>query len=332
MTAVQIISKSNGFGLTLDVEILARALQACGAEVSVKEIDRRDARRRRSRLVRYWAFARRRWQQRHPSKPARFDANLMIEHLWPEFVSEARVNIAIPNPEWFDHRDRRSLSLIDWVWAKTVSTQQIFTQAGKRTCLIGFDSRDRFDGSIERQPVCLHVAGKSQLKGTEPLLALWRRNPHWPTLIVVQPSGRLEQLTAHNIEYRPEYLDDAELRRLQNRCLFHLCPSEAEGWGHYIVEAMSVGAIVITVDAAPMNELVTTERGLLVRHQPVTLPQNLGMRFRFDESSLAQNVEAALRLPDADRLALGAAARQWFIANQAGLHRRIGQALDLTHP
>ena len=54
MTAVQVISKSNGFGLTLDVALLAQALQACGVEVVVKEINRRDARRRRSRLVRYF--------------------------------------------------------------------------------------------------------------------------------------------------------------------------------------------------------------------------------------------------------------------------------------
>ena len=327
MTAVQIISKSNGFGLTLDVALLAQALQASGAEVVVREIDRRDARRRRSLLVRHWAHARRRWQLRHPSQPTRFDANLMIEHLWPEFAAEARVNVAIPNPEWFDHRDRSSLSLIDWVWAKTGNTQRIFTQAGKRTQLIGFDSRDRHDASVQRQPVCLHIAGKSPLKGTEPLLALWHRHPEWPKLIVVQPSGRLEHPTAANIEYRLTYLDDAELRRLQNQCLFHLCPSEAEGWGHYIVEAMSVGAIVITVDAAPMNELIAVDRGLLVRHRPGAIAQNLGSRFLFDESSLRDAIEAAVQLPAARRELLGGAARQWFLANQAAFSGRIAQAL-----
>ena len=59
-------------------------------------------------------------------------------------------------------------------------------------------------------------------------------------------------------------LDDAALRTLQNSHRFHLCLSEAEGWGHYIAEALSVGAITLTCDAAPMNELVTAERGLLV--------------------------------------------------------------------
>ena len=332
MTAVQIISKSNGFGLTLDVALLARALENCGVEVVVKEIDRRDARRRRSRLVRYWAHARRHWHLRHPSRQARFDANLMIEHLWPEFAAEARVNVAIPNPEWFDHRDRGSLSLIDWVWAKTDNTRRIFMQAGIRTHLIGFDSRDRYDASVPRQPFCLHIAGKSPLKGTEPLLELWQRNPQWPKLVVVQPSGRLEHAAAPNIEYRLSYLEDGDLRRLQNECLFHVCPSEAEGWGHYIVEAMSVGAVVITVDAAPMNELIGADRGLLVRTRPGMQAQNLGRRLVFDDASLTDAMQTAVRMSPARREQLGHAARQWFLANKAGFDRRIAQALAVTCP
>ena len=42
-----------------------------------------------------------------------------------------------------------------------------------------------------------------------------------------------------------DYIDDAELRTLQNRHLFHLCPSETEGFGHHLVEGMSCGAITL---------------------------------------------------------------------------------------
>jgi hypothetical protein len=47
---------------------------------------------------------------------------------------------------------------------------------------------------------------------------------------------RAQAASACNIDYRSDYLDDVELRRLQNESLFHLCPSETEGWGHYLVE------------------------------------------------------------------------------------------------
>lgn len=36
----------------------------------------------------------------------------------------------------------------------------------------------------------------------------------------------------------------------------HVCPSSREGFGHYINEARSVGALVVTIAAGPMNELV----------------------------------------------------------------------------
>ena len=183
---------------------------------------------------------------------------------------------------------------------------------------------------MPRQPVCLHIAGKSPLKGTEPLVALWRRHPEWPRLVVVQPSGRSAQPAAPNIEFHLEYLGDAELRRLQNACMFHLCPSEAEGWGHYIVEAMSTGAVVVTVDAAPMNELIGADRGLLVRHQPTVPTQNLGQRFLFDDASLANAVTTAMQMPADTRERLGQAARGWFLANRSAFAGRIAQALKAS--
>ena len=38
--------------------------------------------------------------------------------------------------------------------------------------------------------------------------------------------------------------------------MVHICPSAREGFGHYINEARSVGAVVLTIDAAPMSEFV----------------------------------------------------------------------------
>ena len=81
-----------------------------------------------------------------------------------------------------------------------------------------------------------------------------------------QRHERRQQFTERNINYFAKYVDDDELRLVQNRHGVHLCPSEAEGFGHTLVEAMSCGAVVITTDGPPMNEMVTPDRGALVRY------------------------------------------------------------------
>jgi glycosyltransferase involved in cell wall biosynthesis len=232
----------------------------------------------------------------------------------------------VPNPEWFDRHDLRLLSHIDRIWAKTTNTQQIFQRLKCDTSLIEFDSEDRFDPAAPRQLSFFHLAGKSTMKGTARLLKLWQAHPQWPTLTVVQHASADQPAPAGNIDYRSEYLDDVELRRLQNGSLFHLCPSETEGWGHYLVEAMSVGAIAITLDAPPMNELVTAERGLLIAAHKSRM-QKLAQCFEFDEASCVAAIERAIAMKDQEIAELSTAARQWFLSNKMGFRQRVKNAL-----
>jgi glycosyltransferase involved in cell wall biosynthesis len=114
---------------------------------------------------------------------------------------------------------------------------------------------------------------------------------------------------------------------LQNRHLFHLCPSEVEGFGHYLAEAMSVGAVVITTNGAPMNELVQPERGLLVA--PVSRrSENLATRYGVDAAGIEQAVAQALAMSDAQRVRTGEAARRFFLEMGAGFQQRLIQVVD----
>jgi hypothetical protein len=238
------------------------------------------------------------------------------------------LNVAVPNPEWFDRRDVGALGPIDRVWAKTLNTARIFERRGKLASLIGFDSQDRDDPAVARERIFFHLAGNSPMKGTARLIQLWRQHPRWPMLIVVQHSsdGRASAGSSGNVEVIPSYVDDADLKHLQNRCAFHLCPSEAEGWGHYLVEALSVGAVTLTVDAPPMNELLTSERGMLVAYDQ-TFRQKLAERYLFDERALTIAIEQAIAMTPGEVAARGAAARQWFLQNKAGFSDRIARAL-----
>jgi hypothetical protein len=330
---VNIIGKSNGVGLARDLTLLSDALQDSGHQVTVTIIDVAQAKRRRSALAQLATRARLALGRRSPETDCRADVNLMLEHVWLQFLSRARLNVAVPNPEWFDRHDRRFLSSVDCVWAKTNYTQQVFRALGCDTTLIGFDSYDRYDREVPKQRTFFHLAGKSDMKGTDRLLQVWARHPRWPRLIVVKHKD--ERQTAYsaapNIEWRLGYLSDAELMRLQNESAFHLCLSLTEGWGHYIVEALSVGAVTITVDAAPMNELVSAERGLLVPYD-TTGTQRLATTFRFDERALESTIERAIAMSDDEWRLLGSKARSWFLANKQGFSTRLQTALNALPP
>ncbi len=332
---LRLIGKSNGVGLSRDLELLAAALRACGCEVTQQLCERDDRRRRRSLRSRL-AMRIGRWHRgrsQRTASPPPFDANIMLEHVWPQFVRQARCNVLVPNPEWTDRRDVAMLDIADRVWAKTAFAEQLFTARGCRVLRIGFDSEDRFQSAVQRQPQFLHLAGRSPLKGTQRLLALWRRHPQWPRLTLVQDTredAAAASPAAANIVHAPGFVDDSELRALQNAHRFHLCLSEAEGWGHYIAEAMSVGALTFTCDAPPMNELVSAGRGVLVGAR-LGEQHNLARIARFDEGALEAAIERSLALGTAQLDAIGAAARHWFLANKHGFVARLqGAVADIA--
>lgn len=323
---VRLIGKANGVGLSRDIGLLGTALRACGCQVEELPCDRRERKRRRSVITRLMARMRR---SRPGAGQSRCDVNVMLEHVWPQFLHEAPVNILVPNPEWFDHRDAAMLARFDRIWAKTAVTDEIFTARGCRTVRIGFDSEDRLDAAIERRPVFLHLAGRSELKGTTRLLEQWQRHPEWPQLTVIQDSAAVtttHQVTARNVVLETRFLDDAQLRTLQNAHRFHLCLSEAEGWGHYIAEAMSVGAVTLTCDAAPMNELITPQRGLLLTAAQAGM-HNLSRVALFDASALEAAVAQTRSLPVEELDTLGTAAREWFLANKREFPERVRGAV-----
>jgi hypothetical protein len=329
MATVNVVAFENGVGNSRDLALVTRALAGLGCEVAVTSVSAQVRRRRRSQLMRAISATRlwlsRRRQQR--GEPARFDFNLMLEHVWPEALPLAACNIVVPNPEWFDRRDRGLLASVDRVWSKTGHSLAAFTGLGCRTTLIGFDSEDRYDATVPREARFFHLAGKSRMKGTARLVRLWARHREWPGLTVVHSRKAVfEVVPAPNIVYEARYLTDAELRELQNRHRFHLCLSETEGWGHYIPEALSVGAVVLATDASPMHEHVTPERGLLIACAP-SGRQHLATTYAFDERALERGVEAALALDEGGRARLGAAARAWFLDNQRGFPERLARAL-----
>ncbi|UPG90428.1 glycosyltransferase [Luteibacter aegosomaticola] len=328
MASINLIAWDNGRGLTHDIRLFEQTLRDLGHDVTVT----RTPQRAHGLPWRAWGqklAMRLRWLV--GKGPFRYDLGLTIEHVHPGYLGMSRRNAFIPHPEWMSRRDRRHLHRFDVVLCKTDSAMKTFGELGLATTQIGFTSTDCRREGVPRDRAFLHLAGGSRMKGTERLLEVWRRHPEWPTLHLYQsPSVAAPDRppAAANLDHQVTFLADIEeIRRLQNAHLFHLCLSEAEGWGHYIVEAMSCGAVVLGTDGAPMNELVTDAHGIRVAaHENGTM--NAATLWKFDESALEACVERIIRMSDDEAFGLGDAARQWFVANEAAFPAKLGKAID----
>lgn len=319
---VNIICRDSNFGLSRCQRILKSVAKRAGHTVTLAKAER--DRTIRQYLYNLYLSAIRKLHQ--PSKPD-YDINIFIEDLEPSWFSKARKNYLIPNQEWFRCRWLPYLLGVDRVLAKTRWAQAIFATLGCPTDFISFTSEDRFDPSQPKDyRRFFHLAGNSPYKGTDTLLKLWQQHPEWPQLVVVQSAKQAKLLSAPNICHHVGHIDDHQLRAEQNRCGVHLCLSETEGFGHYMVEAMSCQALVVTTDAAPMNELIAPGRGLLVA-AATRQRQGLDQRHFVDVNALENCIHTLIAMDDAQKKALGIHAREWYLANQRRFEARFQSAL-----
>lgn len=306
----------DGGGLGVDIDVLTRALVQTGCTVAFKgRTDRRPHGRLRSLAMTGGALLR---QLVARAGLCRYDVNFFIESVFPEHLPTARVNCLFVNPEWFRETNLAHLPNLDILLCKTPGGVDAMRALPVACRDVGFTSPDRRlmapGGAALR---CLHIAGQSAVKGTEAVVDVWARHPEWPHLTIVRrrtryggrPAPALQALP--NVEYLADRVPDDELQALQNRCAIHIQPSLAEGYGHVIGEAMSCGALVVTTDAPPMNELVGPDRGLLVRVSRTEAHHRSQLNY-VDLDDLERVLASAFAMSEERRLLMGQAARSWF--------------------
>ena len=224
---------------------------------------------------------------------------IFLEHINERVVRkvEAKRTIFIPNIEWITNMDIKLCRTESTeIVAKTTFAYQKLTEyfPDAKIHNTGWTSIDRFVNKEKGKMLkCLHLKGVSRYKGSQQVLDIWTRHPEWPELHIVSWSdnsmnGNLslpnEVKICDNVILHQYKLNESELSKLMNECEVHICPSYSEGFGHYINEALSTGAVVLTTDGEPMNELVRPEYGALI---PVSTIHRvrMGLGFEFTDQA-----------------------------------------------
>eukprot|EP00644_Phytophthora_capsici_P002994 jgi/Phyca11/102773/e_gw1.7.787.1 len=126
----------------------------------------------------------------------------------------------------------------------------------------------------------LHTPGTSIWKGTRAVLDCWTSTADLPPLDVyidenaynyMMPKFETKlKFSRSVVNLHLGMVERSEFTKITAEAAFLMCPSRSEGYGHYINQARASGAVIVTTDAAPMNELISSRKmGVLVqaRHQ-----------------------------------------------------------------
>jgi hypothetical protein len=286
--AIHVISPVGGTGTSLDLELIVPLLKQNGFNVTSYPLADGGKVARSGRLASTFLL-----------RPHRFDVNIFMGPILPELLPMAHKNVWIPNAEGFSQNLHKWLSRIDLVLAKTRMTERIFHSLGCRIEFMSFTGQDRLDTRVARDHTKFYHACRSPFKGTKCLLETWKAHPEWPEIVVVSSNdGAIAaSFEAPNIRIIAQHLPPAEYIHLQNSIGFHICCSEAESYGHTIMEAMSCGA--------------------------VTLTANGSHRYIFKAESLEEQIERAMKLEMAAVGQIGSSARACFLENDQLFRRHF---------
>ena len=258
--------------------------------------------------------------------PRPFDLLIALEVLVPAYLDLAPKVWFLPNPEWWHPGTDALLEQVDLVLCKTRDAEARLwdEQIDRKIRYLGFLSEDRLDLTVERERAFLHVCGDSGLKGTVAVLDAWEQfelGPTMPLTVVGESKSCLwSPCRIPGVTYVRRYAPEAH-RAAQNRHLFHLCPSEYEGFGHTLPEALGVGALALTQDRPPADEF----DGVAVRVGPPRGYRLMGRAHlaKPDPAAIADGVRRLWSMDENEVATWRMTARRAFEVEREGFRGRL---------
>jgi hypothetical protein len=190
------------------------------------------------------------------SMPSVSDVHIYLEVPCRVAFPWAKVNIVIPNQEWWYKNE--------WAWVfeepscvffyRSRYAEQLFRPYVKNGFYISWRCPDISTTKIipmkEKKIQALYIVGGSVHKSSaaQKIVKFWQ--PNYPPLILViskELSLNFIQAPA-NVQYITRHISDSEKTVLQNESLYHVVASSAEGFGYTMAEAINFGSLPIWTD------------------------------------------------------------------------------------
>jgi len=203
-----------------------------------------------------------------------------------------------------------------------------------------------------------HLAGESVYKNTDPVVQTWIniKNKHGKHLIMscfgqCKASLKTDQYKSSykeevylgvkrwvfpddSLTIYVERMPDAVYRNVLETAGFYLCPSRTEGYGMYIDDARSRGAVVLTTDNYPMNELVTPENGFLVKWARAVGSRTMfgsksnHLKVKIDFADLQIKLEELLEHPIDHCIEKGKKSREFWVRDSKHFYHKMIEVLE----
>ncbi|AMQ87249.1 glycosyltransferase [Marinobacter sp. LQ44] len=339
---ILIVYASSGRGLKKDADILQSTITSMGHDCRVENLPPTSEWRSRLSHYRYRLISR--YLPKSvgnlyyniraaiaKAKPCKSKVELVIhlENLQLSNLNRSRNHWLIPNQEWFIESRLPYLRFVDRIQCKTRHAVEVFSRLHSNAAYLGFTGTEKASSPrlADKAPnLAIHIAGNSQFKGTRAVLDCWLQHPEWPKLIVISQHLKASDYSSDNIEIASN-LTNQEIEMLWQKARFAVLPSEVEGYGQVLAEALANGCVTVTTDAPPMNELVEECRGYLAEPEE-NQPFRLGTRFKVSKRSLQKVIDKALsESPEhLDRIAHNAT--QWYALNHQAFLSRLTKAVN----
>jgi hypothetical protein len=206
------------------------------------------------------------------------DVNIFLEVVNPSLFSYARKNIWIPNQEWTYKSWIPYMTMFDEIWVKTTEARRCFNEASNYKANVKYIGWSSIDKGWNPETIkknyskAIVPVGKNIFRNPKPIFQAYLRLKNsdlktysaLPVLHVVYSPSHI-QITvppeiSDKVVVKGEVLNQDEYDDLLKECGLCICTSAAEGFGHAVVEAMTVGCNLLL---SPIHPFVTDIVGSL---------------------------------------------------------------------